>query len=120
LISLGTYLPPWQLGNRRVKGPDEDALTMAVGVGLGQIERAVGGGQGITGHPDPLAGKVRDQVVEAAVEPTDQVVLGTLTSEKNNSAVSAENWPILSSLRPRVKPSMPSSIISRLMPLCRA
>ena len=30
---------------------------MAVGVGLGQIEGAVGGGQGITGHPDPLAGR---------------------------------------------------------------
>jgi uncharacterized OB-fold protein len=33
LISFGTYLPPWQQGNRRVKGSDEDALTMAVAAG---------------------------------------------------------------------------------------
>ncbi|WP_081665267.1 OB-fold domain-containing protein, partial [Mycobacterium sp. UM_CSW] len=33
LTSIGTYLPPWQLGNRRAKGPDEDALTMAVAAG---------------------------------------------------------------------------------------
>jgi uncharacterized OB-fold protein len=33
IVSIGTYLPPWQLGGRRVKGPDEDALTMAVAAG---------------------------------------------------------------------------------------
>jgi uncharacterized OB-fold protein len=33
LVSIGTYLPPWQFGDRRVKGPDEDALTMAVAAG---------------------------------------------------------------------------------------
>lgn len=33
LASLGTYLPPWQVGGRRAKGPDEDALTMAVAAG---------------------------------------------------------------------------------------
>lgn len=33
VVSIGTYLPPWQLGERRVKGPDEDALTMAVAAG---------------------------------------------------------------------------------------
>jgi uncharacterized OB-fold protein len=33
LVSIGTYLPPWQVGGRRVKGPDEDALTMAVAAG---------------------------------------------------------------------------------------
>lgn len=31
--SIGTYLPPWRVGDRRVKGPDEDALTMAVAAG---------------------------------------------------------------------------------------
>lgn len=33
LVSIGTYLPPWTVRNRRVKGPDEDALTMAVAAG---------------------------------------------------------------------------------------
>lgn len=37
IASIGTYLPPWQVGgstaSRRVKGPDEDALTMAVAAG---------------------------------------------------------------------------------------
>jgi uncharacterized OB-fold protein len=33
LVSIGTYLPPWTSGRRRVKGPDEDAMTMAVAAG---------------------------------------------------------------------------------------
>jgi uncharacterized OB-fold protein len=33
IVSIGTYLPPWTKGKRRVKGPDEDALTMAVAAG---------------------------------------------------------------------------------------
>lgn len=33
IVAIGTYLPPWQQGGRRVKGPDEDALTMAVAAG---------------------------------------------------------------------------------------
>ena len=33
VVSIGTYLPPWTVRNRRVKGPDEDALTMAVAAG---------------------------------------------------------------------------------------
>lgn len=33
IVSIGTYLPPWTMHNRRVKGPDEDALTMAVAAG---------------------------------------------------------------------------------------
>lgn len=33
VVSIGTYLPPWSKGDRRVKGPDEDALTMAVAAG---------------------------------------------------------------------------------------
>ena len=33
VVAIGTYLPPWQKGGRRVKGPDEDALTMAVAAG---------------------------------------------------------------------------------------
>jgi uncharacterized OB-fold protein len=33
VFSIGTYLPPWTLRDRRVKGPDEDALTMAVAAG---------------------------------------------------------------------------------------
>jgi uncharacterized OB-fold protein len=32
-VAIGTYLPPWQKAGRRVKGPDEDALTMAVAAG---------------------------------------------------------------------------------------
>jgi uncharacterized OB-fold protein len=31
--SIGTYLPPWTVRDKRVKGPDEDALTMAVAAG---------------------------------------------------------------------------------------
>ena len=33
VVSIGTYLPPWKVRDRRVKGPDEDALTMAVAAG---------------------------------------------------------------------------------------
>lgn len=33
IISVGTYVPPWEKGGRRVKGFDEDALTMAVAAG---------------------------------------------------------------------------------------
>jgi uncharacterized OB-fold protein len=33
VVSIGTYLPPWIVRDRRVKGPDEDALTMAVAAG---------------------------------------------------------------------------------------
>src|ERR1700760_4540317 len=33
VFSIGTYLPPWTMRDRRVKGPDEDALTMAVAAG---------------------------------------------------------------------------------------
>jgi uncharacterized OB-fold protein len=33
VVSIGTYLPPWRTGPTRVKGPDEDALTMAVAAG---------------------------------------------------------------------------------------
>ncbi|CAN5807461.1 hypothetical protein BH10ACT9_BH10ACT9_05260 [soil metagenome] len=33
IVSIGTYLPPWSTGGQRVKGPDEDALTMAVAAG---------------------------------------------------------------------------------------
>ena len=42
VVSIGTYLPPWKMGkpgsaggkgDRRVKGSDEDALTMAVAAG---------------------------------------------------------------------------------------
>jgi uncharacterized OB-fold protein len=33
VVSIGTYLPPWALRDRRVAGPDEDAVTMAVAAG---------------------------------------------------------------------------------------
>ncbi len=33
VVSIGTYLPPWLHAGRRVRGPDEDALTMAVAAG---------------------------------------------------------------------------------------
>jgi uncharacterized OB-fold protein len=33
VVSIGTYLPPWTVGGQRVRGPDEDALTMAVAAG---------------------------------------------------------------------------------------
>lgn len=39
--SIGTYLPPWTLRGRRVKGPDEDALTMAVAAGRAADPRAI-------------------------------------------------------------------------------
>ncbi|MDV6264701.1 Zn-ribbon domain-containing OB-fold protein [Rhodococcoides yunnanense] len=33
IVSIGTYLPPWTKDGRRVRGPDEDAVTMAVAAG---------------------------------------------------------------------------------------
>lgn len=33
VAAIGTYLPHWTVRERRVKGPDEDALTMAVAAG---------------------------------------------------------------------------------------
>jgi uncharacterized OB-fold protein len=33
IVAIGTYMPVWEKGGRRVKGPDEDALTMAVAAG---------------------------------------------------------------------------------------
>jgi uncharacterized OB-fold protein len=33
IVSIGTYLPPWENAKRRVRGSDEDALTMAVAAG---------------------------------------------------------------------------------------
>jgi uncharacterized OB-fold protein len=33
VVSIGTYLPPWQANGRRVRGFDEDAVTMAVAAG---------------------------------------------------------------------------------------
>lgn len=33
VVAIGTYLPPWEKRGRRVKGPDEDALTMAIAAG---------------------------------------------------------------------------------------
>src|SRR6202044_2108048 len=33
ILSIGTYLPPWTVRDRRVKGADEGALTMAVAAG---------------------------------------------------------------------------------------
>src|SRR6202045_879113 len=33
IFSIGTYLPPWTVRDRRVKGPDEDPLPMAVAAG---------------------------------------------------------------------------------------
>jgi uncharacterized OB-fold protein len=33
VVAIGSYLPPWLKGARRAKGPDEDALTMAVAAG---------------------------------------------------------------------------------------
>jgi len=33
VAAIGTYLPPWTVRELRVKGPDEDALTMAVAAG---------------------------------------------------------------------------------------
>jgi uncharacterized OB-fold protein len=41
---IGTYLPPWQEGGRRLPGGDEDAVTMAVEAGRVLLERAPGGG----------------------------------------------------------------------------
>jgi uncharacterized OB-fold protein len=33
IVSIGTYLPPWTKAGNRVRGPDEDAVTMAVAAG---------------------------------------------------------------------------------------
>ena len=42
---------------------------------------------------------------------------GIRTFSKNSSAVSDSSWPTLSSLRPRLKPSMPASTPNSEMPL---
>ena len=41
----------------------------------------------------------------------------TRTFSKNSSAVSDSSCPTLSSLRPRLKPGVPSSMTNRVMPL---
>ncbi|MCK0516713.1 Zn-ribbon domain-containing OB-fold protein [Williamsia sp. DF01-3] len=33
IVAIGTYLPPWTKAGKRVRGPDEDAVTMAVAAG---------------------------------------------------------------------------------------
>lgn len=33
IVAIGTYLPPWTAAGNRVRGPDEDAVTMAVAAG---------------------------------------------------------------------------------------
>ncbi|GGL13045.1 Zn-ribbon domain-containing OB-fold protein [Nocardia jinanensis] len=33
IVAIGTYLPPWTTAGKRVRGPDEDAVTMAVAAG---------------------------------------------------------------------------------------
>lgn len=38
IAAIGTYLPPWVKGGRRVPGDDEDAVTLAVAAGLGALE----------------------------------------------------------------------------------
>ncbi|WP_166908061.1 OB-fold domain-containing protein [Mycobacterium sp. DL440] len=41
VAAIGTYLPPWTVRERRVKGPDEDALTMAVAAGRAADPNAI-------------------------------------------------------------------------------
>ncbi|OZG28924.1 hypothetical protein BH683_012070 [Williamsia sp. 1138] len=33
IVAIGTYVPPWTKAGKRVRGPDEDAVTMAVAAG---------------------------------------------------------------------------------------
>ena len=40
IISIGSYTPPWTDGKRPVRGPDEDAVTMAVAAGRAADPRA--------------------------------------------------------------------------------
>lgn len=38
IVGIGTYLPTWENNGRRLAGPDEDALTMAVAAGRALLE----------------------------------------------------------------------------------
>jgi uncharacterized OB-fold protein len=54
LVSIGTYLPPWTVHDKRVKGPDEDALTMAVAAGRAADPHATAGRVVLVSRDFPL------------------------------------------------------------------
>src|SRR3978361_2192355 len=54
VVSIGTYLPPWTVRERRVKGPDEDALTMAVAAGRAADPDATAARVGLVSRDFPL------------------------------------------------------------------
>ena len=60
------------------------------------------------GDRQPLRGQVLHQVVETAALVPSRLAAGTRTSSKFSSEVSWACRPILSSLRPRVKPACPA------------
>ena len=71
--SFGTYLPPWSKGDRRVKGPDEDALTMAVAAGRAADPDAVAQRVVIVSRNFPLVEGGNSAVLLAALGLADDV-----------------------------------------------
>lgn len=73
--SIGTYLPPWSKGGRRVKGPDEDALTMAVAAGRAADPDAVAQRVVIVSRNFPLIEGGNSAVLLAALGLADDVLV---------------------------------------------
>ena len=72
----------------------------------------------------PIVTRSRGRFCISATKPPpaspSRFAAGTRTSAKNSSEVSWACMPSLSRFRPRVKPGMPRSATSRLMPRCPA
>lgn len=67
IVSIGTYLPPWSSGKRRVKGPDEDAVTMAVAAGRAADAKATARGVVLVSRNFPLVEGGNGAVLLAAL-----------------------------------------------------
>jgi uncharacterized OB-fold protein len=79
VVSIGTYLPPWGSGDRRVKGPDEDALTMAVAAGRAADPDATAQRVVLVSRDFPLLEGGNGAVLLAALSlPADVLVTETL------------------------------------------
>src|ERR1700722_14394171 len=79
IASIGTYLPPWTARDRRVKGPDEDALTMGVAAGRAADPEATAQRVVLVSRDFPLLEGGNGAVLLAALSlPADVPVAETL------------------------------------------
>src|SRR5271167_2454452 len=82
VYSIGTYLPPWTVRDRRVKGPDEDALTMAVAAGRAADPNATAQRVVLVSRDFPLLEGGNGAVLLAALSlPADTPVSEVLTGD---------------------------------------